>query len=493
VSDWQDLLREHAARNGWTIDATQDLARLMRLPGTMNRKADRVAVTADLPGTVRRYDPAELRDALAAAKRLSPAAAMFLAEVPDRPSLQTTEPTHSQLTDDQLIERASTAKHGDRFVRLFVNGDTSGYKSPSEADEALTNDLGYWTDYDRDRMDTLFRRSALFRKKWDVKHHADGRTYGEGTIDKTLAGRDFHSSNNGRATDTASSPTEKSETPPDGLPSHTLGTLTLHPEYPRPTNTRVSVAVSIADASGRTIGRLSFTDSANGQREAVKGLLRFALDADPAPVVTQILAQAAAAADQEQVKPKGQTIAEIIEQNVPPCFDLVFRCTRGAYSNRIGAEITATDFCKFVPAWLQRLCEKTVDCPRKENCEVNRLAIFRNMQPELGGLWAGIVEKLPTEDAANVGPTSPAAKRFKAIMIETLSDPVQFEVEKTAFGTRASSGTVYAPSSLAVSAGASAGMTGTCLPCSLCVVPQATCSNPASLIPLSARSSGNSA
>ena len=40
-------------------------------------------------------------------------------------------------------------------------------------------------------MDRLFRRSGLMRPKWDEVHHADGRTYGEGTIDLSLNGRDF--------------------------------------------------------------------------------------------------------------------------------------------------------------------------------------------------------------------------------------------------------------------------------------------------------------
>ena len=37
---WQGQLRSVAARYGWTIDATHDLSRVMRIPGTLNHKSD---------------------------------------------------------------------------------------------------------------------------------------------------------------------------------------------------------------------------------------------------------------------------------------------------------------------------------------------------------------------------------------------------------------------------------------------------------------------
>ena len=41
---WQSLLRRNAQQRGWTIDSTHDLARLMRLPGTCNHKAEPLPV-----------------------------------------------------------------------------------------------------------------------------------------------------------------------------------------------------------------------------------------------------------------------------------------------------------------------------------------------------------------------------------------------------------------------------------------------------------------
>jgi hypothetical protein len=62
---WQAHLQRLAAERGWEMDSTADLARVLRLPGTLNRKLDPpVAVTVDIPAMIRRYDPADLRDAL---------------------------------------------------------------------------------------------------------------------------------------------------------------------------------------------------------------------------------------------------------------------------------------------------------------------------------------------------------------------------------------------------------------------------------------------
>ena len=44
IRSWQGQMAKLAADRGWVVDATHDLARLMRLPGTFNNKSDRVPV-----------------------------------------------------------------------------------------------------------------------------------------------------------------------------------------------------------------------------------------------------------------------------------------------------------------------------------------------------------------------------------------------------------------------------------------------------------------
>ena len=54
-------------------------------------------------------------------------------------------------------------------------------------DLQLCSTLAFWCARDAAQMDRLFRQSALFRPKWDARHFADGRTYGEATIAKAIA------------------------------------------------------------------------------------------------------------------------------------------------------------------------------------------------------------------------------------------------------------------------------------------------------------------
>jgi P4 family phage/plasmid primase-like protien len=89
------------------------------------------------------------------------------------------------VSDDELLERARDAKNGDKFQKLYDRGDTSGYPSQSEADFALCTMLAFWTGGDRNRIDTLFRDSALMRSKWDEDRGS--QTYGERTIENAIS------------------------------------------------------------------------------------------------------------------------------------------------------------------------------------------------------------------------------------------------------------------------------------------------------------------
>ena len=95
---------------------------------------------------------------------------------PPPPKQPTTE------TDDEvLLGRARQARNGLKFQALFDAGDTSAYGSHSEADLGLCMILAFWTERDGARMDRLFRRSALFRPKWD-QSAGQGETYGQRTV-----------------------------------------------------------------------------------------------------------------------------------------------------------------------------------------------------------------------------------------------------------------------------------------------------------------------
>ena len=90
----------------------------------------------------------------------------------------------SYLSDESIIEKASTAANGEKFKALW-GGDVSSHASPSEADMALCSILAFWCGRDTEQMDRLFRQSSLMREKWDRLQ--SGSTYGQITIEKAIA------------------------------------------------------------------------------------------------------------------------------------------------------------------------------------------------------------------------------------------------------------------------------------------------------------------
>ncbi len=87
----------------------------------------------------------------------------------------------------ELLHRAMDATNGAKFERLWYGAWEDAYPSQSEADLALCALLAFWTGRDAQQIDRLFRASGLYRPKWDAKHFADGRTYGERTVALAVA------------------------------------------------------------------------------------------------------------------------------------------------------------------------------------------------------------------------------------------------------------------------------------------------------------------
>jgi uncharacterized protein DUF3987/primase/DNA polymerase family protein len=125
------------------------------------------------------------------------------------------------VSDQEVIDKAKAARNGGKFSTLFYSGwQGTEYPSWSEADAALCSMLAFWTR-DENQIDRIFRQSALMREKWDKRHHADGRTYGQATIERAL----------GSVTQTyqgAAQPKEKKES------EHTEEPIPLIPEQEPP-------------------------------------------------------------------------------------------------------------------------------------------------------------------------------------------------------------------------------------------------------------------
>ncbi len=70
-------------------------------------------------------------------------------------------------SDAELLTRASAAKNGELFNLLWSGNWQPRYGSQSEADLALCGLLAFWCNGDVERVDSLFRRSGLYRPKWE--------------------------------------------------------------------------------------------------------------------------------------------------------------------------------------------------------------------------------------------------------------------------------------------------------------------------------------
>ncbi len=92
-----------------------------------------------------------------------------------------------RMEDDAVLSLARQATNGQKFISLW-NGDAHTYHGGDEsaADLALCSLLAFYTGGDVAQVDRLFRRSALYREKWDERRGA--QTYGAMTISKAIAG-----------------------------------------------------------------------------------------------------------------------------------------------------------------------------------------------------------------------------------------------------------------------------------------------------------------
>lgn len=146
-------------------DSVQDVSRLLRIPGTLNRKPEYgtprpVTVLAYHPD--RRYDLDSL-DALLPALPIVP---------PKAPPVHLGHPPVSA-DDRAVLDRARVADNGAKFSRLYDAGDWEGegYRSRSEARAGLCSMIGFWVNRDPGQIETLFAGSALYdEKKWAREH-----------------------------------------------------------------------------------------------------------------------------------------------------------------------------------------------------------------------------------------------------------------------------------------------------------------------------------
>jgi len=157
--------------------AVHDLARVLRVPGTLNHKYDP-------PRHVRVvYENPDLLYALNALESLLPEDDHRGDDEDEDDGLVGTYPPATKpnkLTDKQIVDLARSSPQGPKFVSLW-KGIDSGYGSQSEADLAFCCILAFWTGGDAERINHLFKLSKRFRPKWERED------YRQQTILRSLA------------------------------------------------------------------------------------------------------------------------------------------------------------------------------------------------------------------------------------------------------------------------------------------------------------------
>ena len=123
--------------------------------------------------------PAEIGDRQSAVLALH--ARLFGPRKAQNPAADRPQPMPLSASDEELIERARHARNGAKFQRLWDGLWQGAYPSQSEADLALCSLLAFWTGKDGARIDGLFRRSGMMRKKWLRKD------YREDTLSRAVA------------------------------------------------------------------------------------------------------------------------------------------------------------------------------------------------------------------------------------------------------------------------------------------------------------------
>lgn len=136
--------------------AVHDLARILRLPGTLNYKYDPPReVSIVYENLNKTYTLTDLQE--------------HLPETPGHKTEKKSVPKTARpndLTEQEIVDLARASKSGKKFLRLF-RGISSDYSSPSEADLALCTILAFWTGGDYAKMDRLFQASDRKRPKWN--------------------------------------------------------------------------------------------------------------------------------------------------------------------------------------------------------------------------------------------------------------------------------------------------------------------------------------
>jgi hypothetical protein len=319
---------------------------------------------------------------------------------------------HLGPSDDELLAKARAASNGDKFRRLYDQGDITGYPSPSEADAALLAHLAFWTKGDKGRMERLFSASALGKRaKWKRKDYRDL------SIAAAVAVvRDGYTSRRPGG----QHETNGEEQPEDDAVC--VGPLTLRLVGSRLTPTKTVADIDL-EVGGQVTGTYQVTSSPGSHRAPAARVCEAGRRAGQPVNLADVLAafdrlvvlarqRASAPAD----GPAGPTIREIVTQRVPVLLGVTHKGeTNTLWSEVERREVTRTDFVTFWPDDLIAACALAADAPPERPC------LIRRVSDELGVLWSSLRASLPLLADADATPVS--ASEFRRAVVALWNKP----------------------------------------------------------------------
>lgn len=149
VSDWTDTLRDAAKARGVDVDATKDLARIFRLPGTTNFKGDPVPVAVNSPAKMgarlSRYTVVTLRER-------APEREKSKRQTRKIPVGDNGRPATDRVIDSEIATKIQIACEVDtKFAQTWLRKRDFQDQSASSYDLAILNALvatGGWSEAD---------------------------------------------------------------------------------------------------------------------------------------------------------------------------------------------------------------------------------------------------------------------------------------------------------------------------------------------------------
>jgi hypothetical protein len=188
---------------------------------------------------------------------------------------------------------------------------------------------------------------------------------------------------------------------------------------------------------GRPDRFLKVTGSASNQEAAARALLCYpGVDRDAArEAIGQALAAADLLAKRTPGGPGGPGIPEVVSRFVREELALRFRVKDKAWSERLGYEVSRYELTRWTP---RSLLEAAAAAAGPMTDAQLMGAVKRALEVE----WATVVPALPEEaDAADCGPDSKAARRWKHALVSLLTAPLTFDARRPVEGTGEEAGT----------------------------------------------------